>query len=121
MDKITFPQVFYGEEYVGGFDEMYLFTGAKLDFDGLEECAYLATVNLNNVIDINYYPCNETKVSNMKHRPIGLYSRISRCLNMYENTFESKKAVQFNRKFMEAILKEVFVLVWIFLKKDMMM
>ena len=106
MDKITFPQVFYGEEYVGGFDEMYLFTGAKLDFDGLEECAYLATVNLNNVIDINYYPCDETKVSNMKHRPIGLgIQGLADALICMRIPFESEKAVQFNRKFMEAIYK----------------
>jgi ribonucleoside-diphosphate reductase alpha chain len=28
--------------------------------------------NLNNVIDLNYYPTEETKRSNFKHRPIGL-------------------------------------------------
>ena len=28
--------------------------------------------NLNNVIDLNFYPTDETKLSNMKHRPIGI-------------------------------------------------
>jgi ribonucleoside-diphosphate reductase alpha chain len=28
--------------------------------------------NLNNVIDLNFYPTEETKRSNFKHRPVGL-------------------------------------------------
>jgi ribonucleoside-diphosphate reductase alpha subunit len=42
------------------------------NFKKLEEVAYVATVNLNKVIDINYYPVEEAKKSNLKHRPIGL-------------------------------------------------
>jgi ribonucleoside-diphosphate reductase alpha chain len=34
--------------------------------------AYELTVNLNKVIDINFYPTEKTRISNMKHRPIGL-------------------------------------------------
>ena len=30
------------------------------------------TINLNNIIDYNYYPTPETKTSNLRHRPIGL-------------------------------------------------
>ena len=30
------------------------------------------TRNLNRVIDHNYYPVDEARTSNMKHRPIGL-------------------------------------------------
>jgi ribonucleoside-diphosphate reductase alpha chain len=37
----------------------------KYDFQKLYEVTYQATVNLNQVIDINYYPTPETKNSNM--------------------------------------------------------
>ena len=36
-----------------------------LDFDKLFDVTYQATINLNQVIDINYYPTPETKTSNM--------------------------------------------------------
>jgi len=44
----------------------------KFDFRALFDVTYQATVNLNQVIDINYYPTEETSNSNFKHRPIGL-------------------------------------------------
>jgi len=40
--------------------------------DMLYEYTYQVVKNLNNVIDLNYYPTEETKRSNFKHRPIGL-------------------------------------------------
>ena len=44
----------------------------KFDFQKLYEVTYQATVNLNQVIDVNFYPTEETQNSNFKHRPIGL-------------------------------------------------
>jgi ribonucleoside-diphosphate reductase alpha chain len=44
----------------------------KFDFRALFDVTYQTTVNLNQVIDINYYPTEETSNSNFKHRPIGL-------------------------------------------------
>jgi ribonucleoside-diphosphate reductase alpha chain len=40
--------------------------------DLLYEYVYQVVRNLNNVIDLNFYPTNETKKSNFRHRPIGL-------------------------------------------------
>jgi ribonucleoside-diphosphate reductase alpha chain len=45
---------------------------AYFDHDKLFEVTYQTTLNLNKVIDGNYYPVPETKRSNMRHRPIGL-------------------------------------------------
>jgi len=45
---------------------------ATFDYDKLEEVAGVITRNLNRVIDINYYPTEKTRVSNMRHRPIGI-------------------------------------------------
>lgn len=42
------------------------------DFDMLHNIVKIATRNLNKVIDINYYPTEKTRRSNMRHRPIGL-------------------------------------------------
>lgn len=42
------------------------------DFDGFRVAVHTVVTNLNKVIDINYYPTQETKKSNMRHRPIGL-------------------------------------------------
>lgn len=38
----------------------------------LYEYTYQVVKNLNNVIDLNFYPTEETKNSNFKHRPVGL-------------------------------------------------
>jgi ribonucleoside-diphosphate reductase alpha chain len=43
-----------------------------VDHDELYKVSYQTTLNLNQVIDVNYYPTEETKRSNMKHRPIGI-------------------------------------------------
>lgn len=42
------------------------------DFASFRKTVAAATVNLNRVIDINYYPTPESRTSNMLHRPIGL-------------------------------------------------
>lgn len=38
----------------------------------LYEYTYQVVKNLNNVIDLNFYPTKETMTSNMRHRPIGI-------------------------------------------------
>jgi ribonucleoside-diphosphate reductase alpha chain len=43
-----------------------------VDHKALYDVAYQTTINLNKVIDVNYYPTPETKKSNMRHRPIGI-------------------------------------------------
>ena len=43
-----------------------------VDHKALYDVAYQTTLNLNKVIDVNYYPTPETKKSNMRHRPIGI-------------------------------------------------
>jgi len=42
------------------------------DFEKLHTITKIVTYNLNKVIDVNFYPTPKTKVSNMRHRPIGL-------------------------------------------------
>lgn len=44
----------------------------KFDHQRLFEITKVITKNLNKVIDINYYPVEEARNSNMRHRPIGI-------------------------------------------------
>merc|ERR1712241_108316 len=44
----------------------------SFDFQRLYEVTKVATRNLNKVIERNYYPIEEARRSNMRHRPIGL-------------------------------------------------
>jgi ribonucleoside-diphosphate reductase alpha chain len=49
----------------------YIIDG-KFSHELLYENTYQVVKNLNNVIDLNFYPTEETKRSNFKHRPVGL-------------------------------------------------
>jgi ribonucleoside-diphosphate reductase alpha chain len=49
----------------------YIING-EFNHDVLYEYTYQVVKNLNNVIDLNFYPTDETKRSNFKHRPVGL-------------------------------------------------
>src|SRR5690606_14580463 len=44
----------------------------QFDHQKLYDVTYKATVNLNKIIDGNYYPVPEARNSNLRHRPIGL-------------------------------------------------
>jgi len=44
----------------------------SFDHDRLYEITKVITKNLNKVIDVNYYPIEEARNSNLKHRPIGI-------------------------------------------------
>jgi ribonucleoside-diphosphate reductase alpha chain len=96
--------VYYGEKKVGGLIELYDFIKSSYDFDKLEEVAYTATINLDRVIDVNYYPTIETKLSNMKHRPIGIgIQGLADAIVMLKIPFDSDESVNFNSKMMESI------------------
>ena len=74
------------------------------NFELLGKVSYLATYNLNSVIDINFYPIPETKVSNMRHRPIGL--GVQGLIDVYQimgYSFDSPEALKLNKKIFECI------------------
>jgi len=76
----------------------------KYDFKFLYEVVYQATVNLNQVIDVNFYPTPETKVSNLKHRPIGLgVQGLADTFVMMGLPFESDEARRLNKDIFETI------------------
>jgi len=76
----------------------------KYDFKFLFEVVYQATVNLNQVIDVNFYPTPETKNSNNKHRPIGLgVQGLADTFVMMGLPFESDEAKKLNKDIFETI------------------
>jgi ribonucleoside-diphosphate reductase alpha chain len=76
----------------------------KFDFQKLYEVTYQATVNLNRVIDINYYPTVETATSNERNRPIGLgVQGLADTFAMMALPFESDEAKKLNKDIFETI------------------
>lgn len=76
----------------------------KYDFNQLKEISYIATFNLNKVIDVNYYPTEETKRSNMRHRPIGLgVQGLADTFAIMKIPFDSEEAKTLDRDIFEAI------------------
>jgi ribonucleoside-diphosphate reductase alpha chain len=74
------------------------------DFNKLYEVTYQATVNLNRVIDVNYYPVKDAKNSNMKHRPIGLgIQGLADVFAIMGMPFTSLEAKKLNRDIFETI------------------
>jgi ribonucleoside-diphosphate reductase alpha chain len=65
----------------------------EFNHDVLYEYTYQVVKNLNNVIDLNFYPTEETKRSNFKHRPVGLgVQGLADVLCMLNIPFESETA-----------------------------
>jgi hypothetical protein len=76
----------------------------KYDLNALKDIAYRVTINLNRVIDVNYYPTKETKTSNMKHRPIGIgVQGLADTFAILKLAFDSDEAKILDREIFEAI------------------
>ncbi len=84
--------------------ENHLLPNGGLDHDKLRETINIAVRALDNVIDINFYPVEATRTSNLKHRPIGLgVMGLQNALHRRKQAFASEEAVEFNDIMMEAI------------------
>ncbi|HEY0741312.1 MAG TPA: ribonucleoside-diphosphate reductase subunit alpha [Chryseosolibacter sp.] len=74
------------------------------DHQKLYEITKVATRNLNKVIDINYYPVEEARNSNMRHRPIGLgVQGLADAFIMLRMPFDSEEARGLNKDIFETI------------------
>ncbi|GAA4316939.1 ribonucleoside-diphosphate reductase subunit alpha [Compostibacter hankyongensis] len=74
------------------------------DHKKLFEVTYQATVNLNRIIDHNYYPVEEAERSNMRHRPIGLgVQGLADAFILMRYAFDSAEARQLNKDIFETI------------------
>ena len=82
----------------------YVTEEGTFDHDKLFEVTYQATMNLNRIIDENYYPVIEAQNSNMRHRPIGLgVQGLADAYILLGLPFESEEARALNREIFETI------------------
>jgi len=76
----------------------------QFEFKSLEKMTAIVTKNLNKVIDNNFYPVPEAKLSNMRHRPIGIgVQGLADVFMMLRMPFESPEAKQLNIDIFETI------------------
>ena len=74
------------------------------DHQKLYEITKVVTRNLNKVIDINYYPVEEARRSNMRHRPIGIgVQGLADTFIMLRMPFDSPEARRLNEDIFETI------------------
>lgn len=76
----------------------------RLDLEKLEHTVRTAVRMLDNVIDLNFYPVEQARNSNLKHRPVGLgIMGFQDALYVLDIPFASKAAVEFADQSMEYI------------------
>lgn len=76
----------------------------KFDHQRLYEITKVITRNLNKVIDVNYYPVEEARYSNMRHRPIGIgVQGLADVFIMLRMPFDSEEAKRLNEDIFETI------------------
>jgi len=74
------------------------------DYDMLHSVTKVATKNLNRIIDVNYYPTEKTRLSNMRHRPIGIgVQGLADVFIILGHPFLSDEAKQINRNIFETM------------------
>ena len=79
-------------------------SSGEFDHQKLYDVTYHATGNLNRVIDVNYYPVEEARNSNMRHRPIGLgVQGLADTFAMLEMPFDGPQARSLNKEIFETI------------------
>ncbi|MFN8165785.1 MAG: ribonucleoside-diphosphate reductase subunit alpha [Bacteroidia bacterium] len=76
----------------------------EFDHQKLFDITYVITKNLNKVIDINYYPVEAARRSNMRHRPIGIgVQGLADTFILMRMPFDSEEARQLNKEIHETI------------------
>ena len=79
-------------------------SGPSFNYEKLHSVAKTVTYNLNRVIDVNYYPTENTRRSNLRHRPIGIgVQGLADVFIQLGLPFASEEARQINRDIFETI------------------
>ena len=83
---------------------MFVKEDSTYDFQKLYEITKVITRNLNKVIDVNYYPVEEARNSNMRHRPIGIgVQGLADAFILMKFPFDSGEAKKLNKDIFETI------------------
>tara|TARA_Y100001958_G_scaffold154930_1_gene144650 strand:- start:1227 stop:4481 length:3255 start_codon:yes stop_codon:yes gene_type:complete len=80
------------------------FMEETFDFDKLGNTVEQVVRNLDSVIDTTYYPLKEAKLSNMRHRPMGIgVQGLADLIQMNKMAYDSEEAVQFDANIFETM------------------
>ncbi len=79
-------------------------TEKQFDYAKLHEVTKVVTGNLDKVIDVNFYPTEKTKLSNYRHRPVGIgVQGLADTFVLMDVPFHSDEAKEINKKIFETI------------------
>ena len=93
----TLPQLFDNGVLIGGYNKVEDILRHKFDYEKLHSVTKIVTENLNKIIDINFYPTEKTKRSNLNHRPIGIgVQGLADVFVLLDLPFESDEAKKIN-------------------------
>lgn len=74
------------------------------DYDKLHDVIKIITSNLNNIIDVNFYPTEKTRRSNLLHRPIGIgIQGLADAFILMDLPYESNEAKEINKNIFETM------------------
>jgi len=105
----TVPQIIVNwnnktEQHIGGYTKLWELLRPVVDFGKLAEMAKSVTINLNKIIDKNFYPIESTRRSNLRHRPIGIgVQGLADLFIRLRVPFTSPEAKELNLKLFETI------------------
>ena len=82
----------------------FVSTAKTFDYEKLHAVTKVVTYNLNRIIDVNFYPTDKTRVSNLLHRPIGIgVQGLADVFALMDIAFTSEKAREVNKQIFETI------------------
>ncbi len=99
-----FPLIEMNGAFIGGYRELIEAVRPTFNYKRLFETTQILTTNLNKIIDRNFYPTPETKVSNLRHRPIGIgVQGLADVFILLNRAYDSPEARQINKNIFETI------------------
>ena len=98
------PIIFINDKYIGGTEDLLKILQPTFNFEKLHEVTKVVANNLNTVIDVNFYPTEKTRISNLKHRPIGIgVQGLADVFAMMNYPFCSPESEKLNEQIFETI------------------
>ena len=104
LNVTTIPQLVDNEKLIGGFMDVLKILRNQFDYKSLHKVTKVVTDNLNKIIDINYYPTEKTRRSNLYHRPIGIgVQGLADTFILMDIPFHSDEAIEINKNIFKTI------------------
>ena len=100
----TIPLLLDNGISVGGFTDVLSLLRHTFDYEKLHAVAKVITANLNKIIDVNFYPTDKTRRSNLLHRPIGIgVQGLADTFAKMDIAYHSDEAKELNKLIFETI------------------